>query len=127
MRILAVDFGERHIGLATADDRVPIAVPLETVDATDDPVGRLERAVNEEHADLVVFGLPLSISGAEGSQALRTREIAEALAERITVPIEFEDERFTSAQAESVGARRKSRKDAIAASIFLQSYMDRRR
>jgi putative Holliday junction resolvase len=127
MRIIGIDFGERHIGLATADDRVPVAVPLATIDAAGDPVARIEEAVLEQGAQAVVFGLPLSLSGAEGPQARRVREIADSLATRIDIPIEFQDERLTSAQAERAKGGKGARKDAIAASILLQAYLDRRR
>lgn len=127
MRMIGIDFGERHIGLATADDRVPIAVPLATVDAAGDPVTRIEEAVREQGAQAVIFGLPLSLSGAEGPQAQRVREIAAALAARVDIPIEFQDERLTSAQAERAKGPKGARRDAIAASILLQAYLDQRR
>jgi len=126
MRIIGIDFGERHIGLATADDRLPIAVPLETIRATGDPVGDIARAVEEQGAGTVVFGLPLTLTGAEGPQAQRVREVAAALAERTTATIDFHDERLTSAQAERVPGG-KGRRDAIAASILLQAYLDTHR
>jgi putative Holliday junction resolvase len=123
MRIIGIDFGERHIGIAVADDRVPVAVPVTVIDASDDPVEDIARAVEEQQAGAVVMGLPLSLSGAEGLQAAHIREVAGRLSERISVPVHFQDERLTTAQAgRSRGPR--SRQDAIAASILLQAYLD---
>ena len=127
MRIIGIDFGERRIGVAAADDRVPIALPIETIDATQDPVAQIERVVQEQRAEAIIFGLPLSLSGAEGPQAQRIREVARELSERIATPIDFQDERLTTAQAERVHGGKNSQKDAIAASIILQAYLDRRR
>jgi putative Holliday junction resolvase len=126
MKIIGIDFGEKHIGLATADDRLPIAVPLETISATNDPVGDIAKAVEVQGAEAIVFGLPLSLTGAEGPQAQRVREVAAALAERTTATIDFHDERLTSAQADRMPGG-KGRRDAIAASILLQGYLDSRR
>jgi putative Holliday junction resolvase len=69
----------------------------------------------------------LSLSGAEGPQAQRIREVAQELSRRIATPIDFQDERLTTAQAERVHGGKGSQKDAIAASILLQAYLDRRR
>lgn len=126
MRIIGIDYGEKRIGVAAADDRVPIALPIETIDATQDPVAQLQRVVQEQRAEAIIFGLPLSLSGAEGPQAQRIREVARELSERITTPIDFQDERLTTAQASRVQGKN-PQKDAIAASILLQAYLDRRR
>jgi putative Holliday junction resolvase len=119
MRIIGIDFGERRIGVAAADDRVPIAVPLETIDATRDPVSQLERVVQEQRAEAIIFGLPLSLSGAEGRRrsAFANRP-GVVSAHRHT--IDFQDERLTTAQAERVHGGKGSQKDAIAAGILLR-------
>jgi putative holliday junction resolvase len=131
MRLIGIDFGERRIGVAAADDRMRMAIPLETVVVTGDPVDDLVRIVEDQHPDEVVIGLPLSLTGAEGPQALRIREVAGQLSERITIPVRFHDERFTTTEAELVAPPAKRGKpdnrDSIAASILLQSYMDSQR
>jgi putative Holliday junction resolvase len=137
MRIVGIDFGERRIGVAAADDRTRLAIPVTTAEVRGDPIDELVRIAEEQRAEELVVGLPLSLTGAEGPQAQRIREVVAALAERISIPIRFHDERLTSAQAERVSApskgKAKSRaaaaahRDAVAAAILLQAYLDSQR
>ena len=94
----------------------------------------LTRLAEEYEAELVVVGLPLSLDGTEGPQALAVRRTAARLAGFLRVPVEFADERLSSAQASramgDVGAsqrQQRGRVDMVAAAIFLQSYLDARR
>lgn len=134
MRMIGIDFGEKRIGVAAGDDRTRLAVPVATVESRGDPVAEIEAIATEHGAEALVIGLPLSLSGAEGPQAARVREVAEALSERLTIPVHTHDERLTTTQAERLprGGTRKSRsgatsRDAVAASIMLQAFMDSRR
>ncbi len=136
MRILGLDLGEKRIGVAAADDRTQVAVPISTVEAGGDAVAAITKLVEEQQADEVVVGLPLSMSGAMGRQAQLVMEVVEALRQQLKVPVDTVDERLTSAQADrSVrpagrGARKrppKGARDAIAAAIILQAYLDGRR
>jgi putative Holliday junction resolvase len=131
MRIVGIDFGERRIGVAAADDRTRIAIPVTTVEVTGDPVDDLLRIVADERADELVVGLPISLSGAEGPQARRMRSVMAEVARRTDVPIHFQDERLTSVEAARGGdvLRTKRKKptlsrDAAAAAILLQAYID---
>jgi len=134
MRMIGIDFGEKRIGVAAGDDRTRLAVPVTTVESRGDPVAEIEAIAAEHAAEVLVIGLPLSLSGAEGPQAARVREVVDALAERLTIPVHTYDERLTTTQAERLprGGTRKSKsgatsRDAVAASIMLQAYMDSRR
>lgn len=135
MRIIGLDLGEKRIGVAAADDRTPVAVPVGTVEADGDAVGVVSRLVEEQQADEVVIGLPLSMTGAMGPQAQQAMNVVEALRERLEVPVYTWDERLTTVQASrSLGASRrggrekqKGARDAIAAAILLQAYLDSRR
>jgi putative Holliday junction resolvase len=149
MRIIGIDFGERRIGVAAADDRLRMALPVETVTVDADPVDEIVRIAKEQGAGALVLGLPLSLTGAEGPQAQVVREAAERLGERLAIPIYLHDERLTTAQAtrSTAGgrggrpprpARLKSgpksnmhgggdNRDAVAASILLQAYLDSQR
>jgi putative holliday junction resolvase len=134
-KLLGLDLGERRIGLAVSDDLGTIAFPLGVVD--------LKRQTLQDVADLatahavhgIVAGLPTTLGGQEGFQAREARSMAEELAELVDVRIVFWDERLTSTIADRVmergGRKRKSRasgeRDAIAASIMLQSYLDTNR
>lgn len=135
MRILALDVGERRIGVAAADDRTRVAVPLTTIEPEDDPLEAIARLVEEQGADELVVGLPLSLSGALGPQAQRIQALVEALARRLPIPVRTWDERLTSVEAErrlAPPGRRSRRprrerpggRDALAAAIVLQAYLD---
>jgi putative Holliday junction resolvase len=137
MRIIGIDFGERRIGVAAADTSTRMAIPVTTVEVRGDPVDELVLIAREHRADELVFGLPLSLTGAEGPQAQRIRDVATALASRLEIPIRFQDERLTTRQAERATPPKKkgvSRakagapgRDAVAASILLQAYIDAQR
>ena len=136
MRVLALDMGEKRIGVAVSDPSGTVASPLVVLDASrvlGD--GRdLIRLAEEYEVELVVVGLPLSLDGTEGPQALRVRRAAERVAWFLRVPMEFADERLSSAQASramsDVGASQRKQRgcvDMVAAAVFLQSYLDARR
>ena len=136
MRIVGIDFGERRIGVAAADDRTRLAIPLTTAEVRGDPVDEVVLIAAEQRADEIVFGLPLSLTGAEGPQSQHIREVVAALSERISIPIRLHDERLTTRQAERSSPRKKgvSRakagspgRDAVAAAILLQAYLDSKR
>lgn len=137
MRIIGLDLGEKRIGVAAADDRTQVAVPVTTVPAGGDAVAAIAKLVEEQQPDEIVIGLPLSMTGAMGRQAERAMAVVEALRERLAVPVRTWDERLTTVQAgrvpSAVGGRRrrserpKGIKDSIAAAILLQAYLDSRR
>ncbi len=134
MRLVGIDFGEKRIGVAAADDKLGLAIPVGTVDAAGDPVETIVRVAAEERADALVIGLPLSLTGAEGPQAQVVREAVAALESRINIPIHLQDERLTTRQAALSGPAKKKgvsrakagapTRDAAAASILLQAYID---
>jgi putative Holliday junction resolvase len=138
MRIVGIDFGERRIGVAAADDRMRIALPVTTITVSGDPVDDLVYIIRDQRADELVVGLPLSLSGAEGPQAQRIREVVAALEGRVDIPIRLQDERLTTRQAERAGPPQKKKsvsrakagspgRDATAAAILLQAYLDAQR
>ena len=132
-RILAIDPGERRIGVAGADLGLRVAIPLTTIEGGPDAVEAVARLVDEEDARALVVGLPLSLSGALGAQAQRAQALAEALADRLSIPVLTWDERLSSAEARrrlsSGGGRRRDKRDvdSLAAAIILQAYLDSRR
>jgi putative Holliday junction resolvase len=136
-RILAVDWGERRIGVAVSDPTALIAQPRPTLEvrSEDDAVRALTRQIEAEEADLVVVGLPLNMDGSHGPAALAAEHLAERLAAATGRPVEMWDERLTSAEAlrqaqhlgeKTRGRKRKGRIDARAAELLLQSYLDAR-
>ncbi len=125
MRHLALDVGDRRIGLAVGDDAFGLARSLPTLRRrrlTADIASLREIVAREEVASLVI-GLPLTLRGDEGPQARRVRRFAEACGE-LGLPIELYDERHTSVAARARGA---ADIDAAAAALLLQDYFSRRR
>ena len=137
-RILAVDHGERRIGVAISDPTRLIAQPLPTIvrrRGRRPPFVVIQELIREWEVERVVVGLPLESSGREGTQAEQARDFGEGLARRAGVPVEYWDERLTSVRARrEIGAmdlarssrREKERVDAMAATLILQSYLDSR-
>jgi putative holliday junction resolvase len=137
-RFLAVDYGERRIGLALSDPTATIAQPLPTLQrrrGKRPPTGAiLELAAAHDVAGVVV-GLPITLEGEESDWTREVRAFGDRLAERSGLPVEYMDERMTSVVAEravrSLGLRRRERErkdrvDAAAAVLILQSFLDRR-
>jgi putative pre-16S rRNA nuclease len=139
-RVLGVDFGDRHIGLAVSDVTQTLARPLVSlpVHGSDDAVRRVAAAVErlageEDGLVMVVVGVPLKLDGSSTALTARVATFMDALASRLHLPVIGVDERLTSREAEARLAvrehdwrRRKQRLDAAAAAIILQDYLDRR-
>ena len=135
MRILALDIGEKRVGVAVSDPDERVASPV-CVLAADEVLanGRSFRVVLEDwEPELLLCGLPMTLSGEEGPQAERVRKFAATVANNIGIPLEFADERLSSAEAKrslrEKGLSEKAMRgkvDMIAASIFLQSWLDAR-
>ncbi len=122
MRILAVDHGAARAGCAISDPTGTIARPLGVIEPPE-PRAVAELAAEHE-AELVVIGLPLSLSGSEGAQATQARAFRDALAAICDVPVEIYDERLTTRLAESsVRAGASAPPDALAAAHLLESYL----
>jgi putative Holliday junction resolvase len=131
MRYLALDLGDRRIGVAISDALGMLARPLEVFERTSraadfDHIGDL---VARHRVDAVVVGLPLNMDGTEGPQAAWVRDYSGALAEALAVPVHFWDERLTTEEAEDILRAQgkpptKDRIDAVAAAVILRSYLD---
>jgi putative Holliday junction resolvase len=138
MRVLGIDFGERRIGLAMSDPTGTLASPLETVmrrAGKRPPLARLEGVARAHEVAHLVVGLPLNLQGRETPWCQEVRRMGDALAARLSLPVDYVDERMTSVRAErairSLGlpkAQRedKGRVDAAAAAIILQAWLDGR-
>lgn len=130
MRIIGLDLGAKRIGVAAADDRTRVAVPVTTIEAGADPITAIEALIQEQNADELVVGLPLTMTGAIGPQAQVTMELVEKLRDRIALPVHTWDERLTTAQAGRSAPRRgratkgTGTRDAVAATILLQAFID---
>ena len=132
-RILAVDFGERRIGLALSDPLGLTAQGMETWEPKDEEelILKIEEMVAEEGIKRIVVGLPLNMDGSRGPEALKVLKFVERLMEKVKKPVVTWDERLSTISAHralnDMGRRTKGRKgevDRLAATLILQAYLD---
>jgi putative holliday junction resolvase len=135
-RIMGLDLGTKTIGVAISDGMRYSATPLETIKRTKftaDAI-RLDEIIAQNAIVAVILGLPLNMDGSEGPRVQSTRAFARSLAQRITLPIAFWDERLSTSavtrmmiQADLRRDRRAEIVDKLAASYILQGALDRLR
>jgi putative Holliday junction resolvase len=133
MRIAGIDYGTVRIGIATADLDVGIAGPYETYARRSERLDGeyFKQLAIEERFGRFVVGLPVHTSGHESQKSIEARTFGAWLEKLTGVPVEFFDERYTSAEAESIlldagltKKRRKERLDQLAAQIMLTAYLE---
>ena len=135
MRVMALDLGNTRTGIAVSDPTERVATPVRTMSTADIIAnGAVWRRMLEDwEPEMLVCGLPLTLSGEEGPQAASLRERAGQIASRAGLPLAFADERLSSVAAQRIlrekGLTEKDMRgkvDMIAASIFLQTWLDAR-
>jgi len=140
MRVLGIDFGERRIGLALSDASGTLASPVGVLGGAHragDPVSLVLAALadlaHDEPIARIVVGLPRRLDGRDSEQTPRVRRFAAELHARSGLPIDLQDERLTSHEADARLAlrerdwrKRKARLDAAAAAVILQDWLDER-
>lgn len=133
MRILALDVGDRRIGVAVSDPTQTLARSLLVLERRDEErvLEAVAALVQEQGVERVVVGYPLSLTEDVGPQALRVGRFARAVAQALEVPVELWDESYSTVDAERIlrerqirGAQRRQRVDAVAAAVILQDYLD---
>lgn len=134
---IGLDYGTRRIGVATADPRGRIATPTTTLNSSGNAsrdAQTILRWTVDRDVQGIVLGLPLNMDGSDSQQTRRTRAFADALRRASTVTIELWDERLSTFQADEHLAaaavrpgRRRALRDALAAQVILQSFLDARR
>jgi putative Holliday junction resolvase len=127
VRVLALDYGSGRCGAAVSDPSQTLATPLVAVPAPDTRRGRarLRALVDEVGAELIIVGLPLSLSGRDSEQTERARTFAASLSTAVAVPVELYDERFTTRMAARTGGR--ADEDSRAAAHLLEGWLAHRR
>jgi len=138
LRFLSIDLGDKRTGLATGDAVTRLASPLDVVelpmvgsDHGERLLDALARIIADERPDGIVIGLPLNMDdGSEGAAAVKVRAFADRLAQRTGVPVHFQDERLTTADADwsmaqsgLTRAQKKARRDALAAAAILRDFL----
>lgn len=135
-RVLAVDYGEKRIGLAISDEMEITASPLMTLvkRSEEEASCQIAQLVSQFQVSKIVIGLPRRTDGKEGEMERKVKAFAEKLRGKVKVPIVLFDERFTTRIAEQIlleadlsRQKRKRVRDRLAAVILLRSYLDRER
>lgn len=133
MRWLAVDAGTVRVGLAICDPDERLAVPLEIVTASA-AYPAIRSIAAREGVEGIVIGLPLHMRGGEGDSAAMARRLGDRIANGLGLPVEYEDERLTSSEADLLGAQRGGRRggparptDDLAAVLILEQFLAHRR
>lgn len=134
-RILALDVGEKRIGVALSDPLGITARPLTVIHRSSkvEDFAAIQQLAAEHQVSLILCGHPLSLDGGEGPQGKRIRRYAEALAATLPVPVQLWDETYSTADAEQIMIQKDKRMspqarrqwvDAVAAAVILQSFLD---
>jgi putative Holliday junction resolvase len=138
-RALAIDYGERRVGLALSDPSATIAQPLPTLirrAGKRPPVSKILEIISSNDVDSIVVGLPLTLAGDDSDWTRSVRDFAATLEKRSGIKVDMLDERLTSVRAEravrELGLKKsqreqKDRIDAAAAMILLQMYLDQKK
>ena len=136
MRVLALDVGDRRVGLAVSDPTGLLASPFGAVARGPTDIEGIVQVADDNHATTIVVGLPLTLAGDSGAQAAKVRQFIRELRAVTDIPIVTVDERLSTVQARRLladmgsgrrGTRDRGRIDASAAAVILQSYLDSRR
>lgn len=136
MRVMALDIGASRIGIAVSDVDERVATPVCVLPAAEvlERAASWRRVLDDWEPELLVSGLPLTLTGEEGPQAHTVRAVAGQIAAATGIPVEFADERLSSVTAKRIlrenGASEREMRgkvDMIAASIFLQTWLDARK
>jgi putative holliday junction resolvase len=132
-KVMALDLGEKRIGVALSDTTRTIASPYSVINRKSraEDIERYRRLISEQEVGLLVIGLPIPLSGVEGQRAAWVRDYGEECARHLPVAVEYWDESLTTKEAEASlreqgrrGKKIKDRVDAVAAALILQAYLD---
>lgn len=136
MRVIAFDIGEVRCGIAISDPAARVASPVCVLPTREvlAHAAPFRRVIEDWEPEIMVSGLPKTMSGEDGPQAARIREAAASIQDYLDIPLYFEDERLSSKEAKRIlreqGFDEKSMRgkiDMIAASLFLQTWLDEHR
>lgn len=124
--ILAIDYGIKRVGLALSPDQMSLVLPFGCIvreDGSDEWIEQILQKIKEASPDVVVIGLPFDMEGQETDMTRRIREFGDLLSTRMSVPISYVDERFSTAQGKrsegGVGD------DEKAAMVILEGYLEK--
>ena len=124
MKVMALDYGSARTGVAVSDPTGTLARPLSIVKkaGTEAGLAELVLLIAEEDAEQIVVGLPLTLRGERGEQAVETERFVESLRAAVDIPVELFDERFTTALAQQTAGA--APEDAVAAAHLLSGWLE---
>jgi putative holliday junction resolvase len=124
LRALALDYGSARCGVAVSDPSGTLATPLEPIVRPGTKVGlrQIAALAHELGAELILVGLPVSLSGGDSAQTREARQFADRLSAVTKVPIELYDERFTTSLAQQAGGE--ASLDSRAAAVLLDEWLN---
>ncbi len=134
MRVIALDIGDKRVGIAAGDTSTRVAVPVKVL-PTGEVMGNARTwrmVLEDQEPELIVSGLPKSLSGTSGQQADKVLAMAQRIASAAGLPLEFSDERLSSSEAKHILREQglseremRGKVDSVAASLFLETWFDR--
>lgn len=125
-KVLGIDYGSVRIGFAISNDEQTIAFPRGVIEASEEVcTPHLRNIINEEGVDAIVVGLPLSFNGEDTKMTGEARAFAKNIEQEYGLPVHLQNEILTSKLADQ-HVRDKTMRDARAAALILQSYLDRK-
>ncbi|MBI5621368.1 Holliday junction resolvase RuvX [Candidatus Falkowbacteria bacterium] len=126
-KILGIDYGSQRVGLALGDEEQKIALPFDVLPNNEGFVGTLRRVIENEKIYRLVVGVPFTMQGGASAKTREAEEFIDMLERNFNMPILREDERLSSKMADQLfkDYRQKYDRDAIAAMIILQGYLDK--
>ncbi|MFC2646591.1 MAG: Holliday junction resolvase RuvX [Coriobacteriaceae bacterium] len=136
MRAMALDIGEVRIGVALSDTTGSLASPLTVLPVQEvlSNAKSFRRILEDWEPDILVIGRPKTMAGEDGPQAQRIMEQARQIADVCQLPLTFQDERLSSQEAKRIlhkqglsEKKMRGKVDAVAASLFLQTWLDRQK
>ena len=133
-RFLAIDFGEKRVGLALSDPTKIIAKPFKSISYTnqDDLLNKISLIIEQKNVEKIILGLPIGLKGQQTAQTNRVFEFYNLIKDKNDIKIVMEDERLSSVSAKKSlvlqnikTGHNKALIDETAAAIFLQLYLDK--
>lgn len=133
--MMSIDYGDKRTGIAICDKRGLLASPYTVITESYQPklIDKIVEIIASEKPEKIIIGLPRNMDGSYGYRCDECRALGDALAEKTTLEIDYEDERLTTVMAHNAlsqnnvrGQKRKQTVDAVSAVMILQSYLDRK-
>lgn len=131
-KILAIDYGEKRVGLATADTDLRVALPFGTLEnkGYHKLIAEITEVCRKERVRKIIVGVPMGLKGMPTEQTLKTKKFIGILREKVGMPVEEQSEIFTSHEARGIfkdAQVKKKRVDESAAVLILADYLERQK